>query len=859
MDIGTLTGTIAIEDQFSGVFSIAQREVEKFADSFGGALGDIAKEGGIAVTAISAITGAITALGVKGSEVNDVGNSFVRLSGSVGAASADIEAMRKGVVGTIDDLKLMTDANHLLAVGAVETAQDFGTLTAAARTLSIEGFGSTAEMLNGLSSAMETGRTRRLALMGITVDTKAAEAEYAAELGVSTGELDKSQKLTADRQAILEALNRTVQAAGDQEVTFAERISQGKVAMENWFDSLAKSVATSPAVNQALKDISDGFSKVFNDSGQTAIQGITAAINVFAGAVSDTVPVVVKLGEGIGALGKTVADYREVVETGGVAWLTYGVATGKVLPWILELSEAIGPLGAAITGLGGVMGVWSTLVTSVVGVGMTAFNGILLTLTETIGASAAATTLLVAGPFALLALAVGGIYVAYEHWTLSSETQAAQQDVINKAISEGADKHIQYGDAVKYVTDQSIRHGQTIVSVTDAITDLGSQTYSTTEKVNIMSTAVRAASHDGQLNTTTMQQIAAAVEKSGIAYKDLSPEIQHIIDGMKIEKDTMDAATEAQNALNAAKNAAAQAEKDQQKLIDSGVQKLNEYLRAVQPLTDAQKQWITMAHAAGETTAEIIAGTDMSARSVEAYTKTLDASKSASEAQQKALQDALKQQDLLKQGTSGLTDAQKTSIQQMEALGLSVNEIGAILKINTTTVGLYEKQWAALLDTMKKVEGAGPKSLAPPTLENLGGVGTGVQGLPSYETLREQGFGGNLLPSTSGVGGTTVGGVGVTTDIANWNKGIGVGNLQGQPGLSDQTDAATTVKGTMNSLKSLSGSFNGLGSIIGGTTGKEISGLGKDFSSAESASSDLLEDVAEGRNGNLRGIQCPRK
>src|SRR5665213_2641460 len=101
MDIGSLTGSISIEDQLSGALTIAADQVKKFADGFDGMIGIVAIGASLAVTAISAVTAAVTARGMHGSEVNDVTAGFDRLSGSVENATAILDAMRTGVAGTI--------------------------------------------------------------------------------------------------------------------------------------------------------------------------------------------------------------------------------------------------------------------------------------------------------------------------------------------------------------------------------------------------------------------------------------------------------------------------------------------------------------------------------------------------------------------------------------------------------------------------------------------------------------------------------------------------------------------------------------------------------------------------------------
>lgn len=334
-----------------------------------------------AFAAVVSLTGAIVALGMKGSEVNDVASGMDRLAGSSKHADEILQAMRVGVAGTIDDLKLMTDANKLLAVGAVKDAEGFGTLTAAARVLSREGFGPMQEMIQGLSSAMETGRTRRLALMGVTVDAKSAEVEYAASLGKTKAELTASEKLIADRQAVMAALGKTVEDAGEQELSFAEKINQAKVSVENWITSLARAVATSPQVNEMLDAIKDGFNKAFGGDSQTLLDAIIAGINRFAEVVTEAVPYVVALVGYVKDLLGIVRELWPVIEGIAAGFITYQAATGLAALGTIAFNtvlgledgamallsgEAIPALGAAMTTALGPIGIITGAVAAMV-------------------------------------------------------------------------------------------------------------------------------------------------------------------------------------------------------------------------------------------------------------------------------------------------------------------------------------------------------------------------------------------------------------------------------------------------------------------------------------------------------------
>lgn len=277
LSIGEIEAVVAIKDQFSEVLKKAKEAIAELGPVFEG----IAVVVGAVVAAIGLAVGAIVELGKHGSEVNDVSEGFDRLAGSTQHAADILDAMRKGVVGTIDDFNLMKDANKLLAVGAVKNADDFGTLTSAARVLSHEGFGPLPDIINGVSRAMETGATRRLALMGVTINVKDAEATYAAALGITADKLTDAEKLAAKRQAILDALAKTVKNAGDQELNFAEMMEKSKVTVQNFTNALAASVAQSPVLKTAMGAITDAISSAFGDNQVSLVKTITGYVNEF--------------------------------------------------------------------------------------------------------------------------------------------------------------------------------------------------------------------------------------------------------------------------------------------------------------------------------------------------------------------------------------------------------------------------------------------------------------------------------------------------------------------------------------------------------------------------------------------------
>lgn len=316
LDIGTLTGTIELDDRLTGSFETVIHGIEKFADEFLGSFKGIAVGLGLVTTAITGIAATISTLAVKGSEINDVKEGFDRLSGGIENADALMKAMRTGVVGTVTDLNLMRDANRLLSAGVKGNAEDFQTLTTAAHVLANEGYGRIEDVLGSLNRAMITGSTFRIKQLGVSIDATKVEREYAASLGISAQQLTREQTLEAMRSAILDSLNTKVAAAGELHLSFAEKLDAALTSLKNWAQELESLIASSPAVNAAFDAIANAITDAFGGEGQSLIQTLVGWVNEFADVVRTWAPPIIKL------FGEIKDTIKSVWDTINAAWDT---------------------------------------------------------------------------------------------------------------------------------------------------------------------------------------------------------------------------------------------------------------------------------------------------------------------------------------------------------------------------------------------------------------------------------------------------------------------------------------------------------------------------------------------------------
>lgn len=338
VSIGELVGTVSLEDRFSHALDLVGLKTKDVFGKMDGWMGATVVATGAVATALTAAAGTIVYLGTKGSHINDVERSFERLAGGMDNATSIMTAMNKGVADTVDSMDLLQFANKALSTGAIKSAQDFGTVTAAARLLSREGFGPVESQLSSIQQALTTGRVRALQYQIGIIDLKTAEDKYAKSIGTTRDQLSAQGRLHADQIAIYERLNKKLAEAGEQQKSFAEKIKSGSLAIGNWFDDIAKGVAKSTEVNRAIDSIGQALIDNFGGGAKTLQEAIIRWINRFADAAATYGPIVIKwlrsIYDGVLAIWKTVQE----------AWST-------VPDWFKNIAKDAGTAGIAVYGL----------------------------------------------------------------------------------------------------------------------------------------------------------------------------------------------------------------------------------------------------------------------------------------------------------------------------------------------------------------------------------------------------------------------------------------------------------------------------------------------------------------------------
>jgi hypothetical protein len=260
-----------------------------------GALGPI---GGAALTVAGTLGGvaaAVIAIGMKGSQINEVTAAFEGLSGGSAMAAANLKALQDGTEHTVSSLKLMETSNRLLSAGAVRSAADLGTLAEAAKALGHRYGEDTMQVMESFGQSLLRGSDRALKLKGITVDLDKAQRDYAATMGLYKKDLTPTMELEAKRIAMLEALRKEADRLGPTALSFAEKIEQIMVSISGWTSSIAKAVAASPVLADALDRIQKAWARAFGDDSKTLSELIVKTIEWLAEKVSLAIEYILNL------------------------------------------------------------------------------------------------------------------------------------------------------------------------------------------------------------------------------------------------------------------------------------------------------------------------------------------------------------------------------------------------------------------------------------------------------------------------------------------------------------------------------------------------------------------------------------
>ncbi len=140
LNIGTLTGSIELEDLLTPAMDVVRKSVEQGVaaiEEYAGGIGvAFTAAAGVTIAAFSAISAAIIHLGEEGSKIQGVEDAFDRMALAAGS-TGDVfrESLSEGVKGTVSSFELMQTLSRSMAGGVKYTADQLTLLGEASRAM----------------------------------------------------------------------------------------------------------------------------------------------------------------------------------------------------------------------------------------------------------------------------------------------------------------------------------------------------------------------------------------------------------------------------------------------------------------------------------------------------------------------------------------------------------------------------------------------------------------------------------------------------------------------------------------------------------------------------------------------------
>lgn len=186
-----------------------------------------------------------------------VQKSFRALAASQGQdAKKMLDNMKELSQGTISDMKLMEQANNALLLGL--PVDRFGDMLKVAQSASVATGQSMDFMLNSIVTGMGRGSKLMLDNLGILVDVKTANEDYAKAMGIVGRQLTDSEKKQAFVNKSLEIGLANAEKLGEGNLNLSQRMDQLTASAQNLGILFGQTVA--PAVSfltTKLKEFAD--------------------------------------------------------------------------------------------------------------------------------------------------------------------------------------------------------------------------------------------------------------------------------------------------------------------------------------------------------------------------------------------------------------------------------------------------------------------------------------------------------------------------------------------------------------------------------------------------------------------------
>ena len=248
--------------QFQGAGK-AEKGAKKVESSMG-KLGKTVLKAGVAFFAARGIITGMQKAFSMASQAEALEKGFKKLGSQIGFTGNSLNRLSSAVDGTINKVDLMRVANQAMTLGVVGSEQEmtkmFDTAQRLGKSLGVD----TVSALDSLITGMGRQSILMLDNLGIIVDTRKANEDYAESIGKTVDQLTDQEKKIAFNNAALGAAEEKVEILGAEQLGAADATAQFQVAVDELLITLGDSFLpvlgeVISGVTSFIKGVSDFF------------------------------------------------------------------------------------------------------------------------------------------------------------------------------------------------------------------------------------------------------------------------------------------------------------------------------------------------------------------------------------------------------------------------------------------------------------------------------------------------------------------------------------------------------------------------------------------------------------------------
>lgn len=256
---------------------------------------------------LSRLPSAFASVIESGAKIDDISESFDRLSQKAGVSSdALINKFSSALSNTIPKVDLMKQANELM-LGGINPSK-FELIAQAARKFGEVTGGSAKDGMDALTDSLLRGNDRALKTIGIVVDNKKAADDFAKSLGTTGDKLNEVGRVEANRIAVLKALEDQSSKLNNVTDDAGDKVDQLKTAWRNEWDQVERNIAN----NKTLLGLLDSSIRLLNGLVLT-VEDVTKSLSLQDKTFNDGAKAIAQWAKNFALSGGAVNDLKLAV------------------------------------------------------------------------------------------------------------------------------------------------------------------------------------------------------------------------------------------------------------------------------------------------------------------------------------------------------------------------------------------------------------------------------------------------------------------------------------------------------------------------------------------------------------------